>query len=395
MDDDRRTGGPGRGQAPWAVQDADWATALLDRSRYLMMTAEFDEVLGLTAEGAQRALREDRASAWRELTTVHGTALTNLGRFDEAIRVCDDVVESARRDDDPEAMAGSWNVSVVAADRLQRDDDALRRLDGSLAVGEQFLRDGSRRDVLFRAACSAGAIGLVELGDRLLTRILDETEPSAAGRPSPGFLLWARNNQVSARTWWAVLLEHEGRIAAAEKYAGVVELCRGIVASVPDPRMLPPQPLAVYRAHEGHALTALGRHDEAAEALEVARRVLPAEPFTMMLGTVELLCGLSTLRGRPPADPGERAALAQRLVDLARRCHDRRLEAQVWRLDAWSSYARGDAVRAAMAEEQYEDLTERLDWRRRLRQAALLGLRSQVLRRVADGGDWLPPRDGR
>lgn len=394
MDDDRRTG-HGPGQPPWAVRDADWTAKLLGRARQLMITARFDEVLALTAEGAERARREDRAPAWRELTTVHGTALTNLGRFEEAILVCDEVVESARRDGDPEAMAESWNVSLIAADRLQRDDDAMRRLDASLAVGEQFLRDGSRREVLFRAATSAGAIGLVELGDTLLTRILDGTPRDVTGHPSPGYLLWARNNQVSARTWWAVLLEHEGRIAAAEKYAGVVELCRGIVASVPDPAMMPPEPMAVFRAHEGHALTALGRHGEAEEALEVARRVLPAEPFTMMLGTVDLLCGLSSLRGRPPRDPGERAALAHRLTELARRLHDRRLEAQVWRFDAWSAYARCDAVRAAMAEERHEALVERLDWRRRLRQAALLGLRSQMLRRVAAGGDWLPPPEER
>ena len=76
-------------------------------------------------------------------------------------------------------------------------------------------------DLVVRAAQAAerARFDMVFLGDRLLTRILDETEPAAAGRPSPGFLLWARNNQVSARTWWAVLLEHEGRIAAAEKYA--------------------------------------------------------------------------------------------------------------------------------------------------------------------------------
>ncbi len=141
---------------------------------------------------------------------------------------------------------------------------------------------------------------------------------------------------------------------------------------------MPPKPGASLQAIEGFALAALGRAEEAAPLLDACTSVLGG-PFETLTATIEVLHGAAGLRtGSVPADDAWREAT--RLAALAQRTGEARLEAEIW-LRAAERAAPG--ARSAIAHDRFTALTERLDWRRRLHGAQLLGFRSATLRLVA------------
>lgn len=349
--------------------------------RLIMLPGRFDEVLELCREGAARARARGDLRTWRRVACQGSTALYWLGRFDEGVRWCDEVVDSARADEDPNALGHAWNISTICAYRLARPD-TLRRLDGALVVGERLLAEEGRLDSLCRAAASAGTIGLAELGDAILSRSMEHLDAGVAGDISTGGLAYLRSRQVLMRLWQALALEHEGDPRALGLFQRNVETIAAL-SDLLDPARLPAKTIAAFRAYEAIALMAVGHRDRARTALAAASQVLPAESFDMIAGAVELLCGLTRLRAVPPLPGGRSRAHTRHLIEVAQRCRDMRIEAELWRIAAALAEADGDPQAAALATERFEALTDTLDWRERLNGAQVLDFQSTALHRAA------------
>ena len=110
---------------------------------------------------------------------------------------------------------------------------------------------------------------------------------------------------------------------------------------------LPAKTVAVFRAFEGFALTALERRAEA--ALAVAESVLPAATLDIPTSAVTLLCSAARMRAQPPDDPAEALASTASMIRLARLFGDRRGEAEHLRLAVVAARRTGDAAQAALA----------------------------------------------
>lgn len=351
----------------------------------LMLHVRFDEVLTLAQEGASRATIAGDHGLWRRFGCDEATALFHLGRLEDSLARADAVVADAERDGVPEDMARAWNVSAIAADRLGRQNDALTRLDAALAVGEQLHRDAARLDVLGKAACSAASIGFAELGDAVFEEVLADVAAGEVGELAPSTMLWLVGQHIVVRIWLGLIEEHAGRPGAAPKhFEGAIELCRTVLAWPG----LPAVPTASVQGMYGFLLTALERHGEAAAPLAAARTVLPAEPFQIYTGGVEVTTGLSRLRADPPRELDALHAAGRRQISYTRRCLDVRAEAESWLRWGIAAERLGDDLQAQVNRERFEALVERLDWRARLDEASLLSFRSTTLSRVARGGTW-------
>lgn len=378
----RSAGGPG------------WPGTDLDECRRLTFLLRLEEAAELAAAGVRRARRDGQGRALRRFATQQAAALIDLCRFDEAVALCDEAVASAGEGEDPGAVAHAWNTGAVAASRGGRDD-VLVRIDEALALGEWFLAEHGRLDSLARAACTVGTVGLAELGDGTFARVMRDVEAGVAGRLSPRSLLWLQAQQISVRLWWALTLEHDGDPRCLTAYEGAAELARRVREALARADGTPPVTVACFDAFGGFALAGLGRHADAAGPLARAAEVLPDDSVDLFTAAIELLHGLGRLRAcRPEALAVTPVATFEALSRAAQRCGDARIEAEVWRLARVAAEAAGDPCRAALAAERYDALCERLDWRRRLQSATVLALRSETLRRMADGGGWAPEEDG-
>ena len=239
-----------------------------------------------------------------------------------------------------------------------------------------------RLDSLCRAAASAGTIGLAELGDAIFSKFMGHFDAGAAGDMSPGGVAYLKSQQILVRFWWALALEHEGDLRAVPLFASVAALAA--LPVLQDPAVLPKRTVAVFRAFEAFALISSGRPDRARVAFDAASAALSSGSFDMVGAALELLCGLTSLRLQPdPHDPASRPCV-RHLRDLAQRCRDARIEAELWRLTAVQVAADGDLGEAAAPRERFEALADGLDWRQRMQGAQVLQLRSVALRRAAE-----------
>lgn len=357
---------------------APWATARLDEIRVMLAHSRFEETIELAAECGDRAAARGDLAAWGRFTSFRSTALIRLGLPGEALALADEVAASATAEGDAELVVDAACTGALAAYRVPDDDAMLARLDVALAEAEALLAEGRGAESLGKAAIVAGACGVADLGDALFTRILAAAR-DLDGDVSPRALLWIRANHTMARLQQALQAEHGGAPErAAELFGQCAEMCRALVGSLPDPSLLPPKPAASLQAIEGFALAALGRAEEAAPLLDTCTSVLGG-PFETLTATIEVLHGAAALRtgSVPPADAWREAT---RLAAVAQRAGEARLEAEIW-LGAARHAAAG--ARSAIAHDRFAALVERLDWRRRLHGAHLLGFRSATLSLVA------------
>lgn len=383
----RRRSGSSTGRS---AEVLGWPRAELEECRRLTFLLRFDEAAELAAAGVRRARRDGESGLVRRFATQQAAALINLCRFDEAVELCDEAVASAADGEDPGAVAHAWNTGAVAASRAGRAD-VLARIDAALALGEWFLAEHGRLDSLARAACTVGTVGLAELGDGTFTRVMRDVEAGAAGSLSRRSLLWLKSQQISVRLWWALTLEHDGDPRCLTAYEGAVELSDRVRSALVRAGGTPPMIVACYDAFSGFALAAQGRYADAAGPLAAAVEVLPGGSSDIFTAAIEVLHGLGRLRGCSPESlAGTPASVFDSLARAAQKCGDARIEAEVWRQAGSAATTAGDPRRAVLAVERYDALRERLDWRYRLQSAALLTLRSDTLRRMADGGGWAP-----
>jgi hypothetical protein len=355
-----------------------WATARLDEIRVMLAHSRFEETIELAAECGARAAAEGDLAAWGRFTSFRSTALTRLGLSREALALADDVAASASAERDAVLVVDAACAGALAAYRVPDDDAMLARLDVALAEGEVLLALGGGAEPLGKAAIVAGAVGVADLGDALFTRILAAAR-DLGGDVSPRNMLWIRANHTMARLQRALQAEHAGAAeGAAELFGQCAEMCRTLVGSLPDPSLMPPKPAASLQAIEGFALAALGRVDEAAPLLDACTAVLGG-PFETLTATIEVLHGAAALRTGTIAT-ADAWREATRLAAVAQRAGEARLEAEIWLRAARHATA---GARSAIARDRFTALVERLDWRRRLHGAQLLGFRSATLRLVA------------
>lgn len=349
--------------------------------RRLLARTEFAgaaELAGSAGEGARAA---GDVQSWRRFACRRATALYSLGRFPEALELADAVLASAVDGEHLHTQAHAANIGTIAADRVGRDD-TLARLDAAVALGERIEREQGRIDSLYRTAWTAGTLGLAELGEAIFSGIAGGSGREDDVPLPPATVAFLAGQQLVVRNWWALTLEHAGDARSSEVYLRNIDTVRRLPELLPVAE-LPARTTAVFRAFEGFALAALGRSDEADVALSVAEASLPWPTLDIPSSATTLLCTAARMRPQAVTDPELVLAASKDLVHLARLVGDRRGEAEHLRLAAVAARRTGDGARAAVAEDRFTALVERLDWSRRLQAARMTTVHSLALREIA------------
>lgn len=357
--------------------------------RQLLNACQFADVVCRTADlGVEPATATSRAR-WRELMRLRLTALVVLVRYSEAEDVCLQVLTSADADGDGIARARVLGYGLATVYFLGRTEEAVDRLDEVLAAAEGMPPGPDRMSTVAAAAIGSGLIGLTELSDRLLSRLVDQVMAAPAGVVPPGIVMFLHALLTTRRCQLALELERRDPVKAVELYRSVLVLAARIGVDVRDGvitnRSLAPRPAALYLAHLCFAKVAIG---EAADIEDVVRSVPvtgQVEPFDSVGATTEIMWGLCQLRiglRDDNVDPALWEKPARRLTELAYRTRTQVLQAETARALLDVVRRGNDPLRCAAAAERHEAALDELDWTARLERAQFTGLRSQTMRNI-------------
>ncbi|USX54414.1 hypothetical protein [Lentzea sp. HUAS12] len=361
---------------------------LIAQLRCFLSACRFIEVVDRTDDLAAEPACSASRARWRELLRLRLTALVVLVRYAEAEDACRLVLESAEADDDHMARARVLGYGLATAYFLGKTEEAVGRLDEVLATAEDMPVGPERMSTVAAAAIGSGMIGLTELSDLLLSRLVEQVATAPEGVVPAGIVAFLHALMTTRRCQLAIELEQREPAKSASLYRSVLDLATKIGVDLRGERpngSLAARPAELYLAHLCFAKIAIG---EAAEVEEIVRSVSVTgvvEPFDAVGATTEIMWGLCQLRiglEDNAIDPARWECLTDRLTRLAHRTRTLVLQAETARIQLEVTRLGGDPLRCAAVRERYEAALDELDWTARLERARFAGLRSRTMRDV-------------